>query len=96
MVKRVPPSFMSGSASRAMRMKEWQDTSIARRKPSREQSTTRPCRSLFGAKAMECTTKSRRPHFSLMVSNTASMAPVATTSSGRKIGASSSRASGST
>ena len=32
----------SGSASLAIRMKEWQDTSMASRKPSREQSTSRP------------------------------------------------------
>jgi hypothetical protein len=35
-------------------MKEWQDTSMASRKPSREQSTTRPCRSARGANAIEC------------------------------------------
>ena len=44
-----------------MRMKEWQDTSIASRKPSREQSTTRPCRSARGAKAIEWRAKSSRP-----------------------------------
>ena len=32
----VPPLSISGSASRAMRMNEWQEMSIARAKPSRE------------------------------------------------------------
>ena len=37
------------SVKEAMRMKEWQETSMAKAKPSREQSTTRPCKSAFGA-----------------------------------------------
>jgi len=36
---------------------------MARRKPFFEQSTTRPWRSSFGAKAMECRHRSRRPQF---------------------------------
>ncbi len=79
-----------------MRMKEWQDTSIASRKPSREQSTTRPCRSARGAKAIECSAKSSRPQRCSIASNTASIWPSAWTSSGMRIGASSAAASGST
>src|SRR6476619_4614114 len=62
MVESVPPSFISDSASFAMRIKDQQETSMASRKPSFEQSTTRPCRSAFGAKAMECTQISSFPH----------------------------------
>ena len=79
-----------------MRMKEWQETSIAVRKPSREQSTTRPWRSALGAKAIEWSAKSSRPKRRPISSNTASSWPSTWTSSGMKIGASSSRASGST
>ena len=49
------------SARRAMRMKEWHETSIAIAKPACEQSVMRLCRSSFGAYAIECSTKSRRP-----------------------------------
>jgi hypothetical protein len=79
-----------------MRMNEWQDTSIANRKPSREQSTTRPCRSAFGANAIEWSAKSSRPQRRSISANTASSWPSTWTSSGMKIGASSSVASGST
>ena len=79
-----------------MRIKEWHEMSIARAKPSRELSTTRPCRSCFGANAMECSTKSRRPHCSWMAANTASIWPGCSTSSGMAIVAESERASGST
>ena len=37
-----------------MRMNDQHESSMASRKPSFEQSTTRPCRSSFGAKAIEC------------------------------------------
>ena len=50
MVSSVPPWSISGSASRAMRMNEWHETSIALAKPSRDTSATRPCRSRGGAK----------------------------------------------
>ena len=79
-----------------MRMKEWQEMSIAVRKPSREQSTTRPCRSSRGAKAIEWSTKSILPHSFSMRANTASSSPGLRRSSGIRIGASSSSASGST
>jgi hypothetical protein len=42
-------------------MKEWQEISIAVRKPSTELSKRRPCRSALGAKAIECSRKSSRP-----------------------------------
>src|SRR5215472_12755058 len=45
MVSSVPPRVISGSASFAMAMKEWQDTAIACWKPASEQSPIRPCRS---------------------------------------------------
>jgi len=68
----VPPSVISGAARRAMRTNEWQETSIARLKPSAEQSRSPPCRSSFGANAIECTRMSRRPHCARTASNTAS------------------------
>jgi hypothetical protein len=52
---------MRGSASRAMRMNERQDTSIAVANPACEQSVMRLCKSSFGAYAIECSRKSRRP-----------------------------------
>ena len=58
-----------------MRMNEWHEMSIARAKPSRELSATRPCRSAAGAKAIECSTKSSRPQRSRIASNTASISP---------------------
>jgi hypothetical protein len=79
-----------------MRRKDQQETSMAARKPSLEQSTTRPCRSAIGAKAMEWRRKLRRPHSAVMHSKTASSWPSARRSSGMKIGASSACASGST
>jgi hypothetical protein len=79
-----------------MRMNEWQDTSIAREKPSREQSVTRPCRSALGANAIEWTTKSSFSQRVLMRSNTASIASGCSTSSGIRISASTSSASGRT
>ena len=51
-----PPSFISGAASLAMRMKEWTETSIAKAKPSAEQSTSLPLMSSFLADAIEWTT----------------------------------------
>ena len=79
-----------------MRMNVQQDTSMVVRKPSRDTSTTRPCSASFGEKAMEWTTKSSSPQSLVMRSNTASIWPGVRTSSGITIGASSSRASGST
>src|SRR6516165_4593094 len=95
-VKRLPPLLISGSARWAMRMNVQQDTSMVVRKPSRVTSATRPCNASFGEKAMECTTKSIVLHSLETRSNTASIWPDALTSRGIKIGASSSRASGST
>ena len=43
-----------------MRTNEWQETSIAIAKPSAEQSRSPPCRSSFGANAIECTRMSSR------------------------------------
>src|SRR5207253_242804 len=45
---------MSGAARLAMRTNEWHDTSMALAKPSAEQSSSPPCRSSFGANAIEC------------------------------------------
>lgn len=59
-VIRLPPFASSGSISRARCMNEWQDTSMAFGKPSRELSVTRPCRSCFGANATGCSRKSSR------------------------------------
>ena len=70
--------------------------SIALAKPSAEQSSSPPCRSSFGANAMECTRMSSLPQRSRTRSNTASSWPGTETSSGAVIGASSSCASGST
>ena len=96
MVTIVPPSRISGSARRARSRKDQQETSIAVRKPSRGQSVTRPCSASFGAKAMEWTRTSSRPHCLPIASKTWSASAGWRTSSGRKIGASSARASGST
>ena len=96
MANMVPPSAISGAASRAMRTKEWQDMSIALAKPSAEQSSRPPRRSSSGAKAIECTRMSSLPQRCLIWSNTASSCPGTATSSAPVIGASSSRASGST
>lgn len=79
-----------------MRANEWHEMSMARAKPSRELSTTRPCRSLLGANAIECSTKSRRPQRSLMDSNTASSWLGCSTSRGNTMLAASCCASGST
>ena len=65
-----------------MRMKEWHEMSMARPKPSRETSATRPCKSPAGAKAIECSRKSSRPHRSRIASKTASIAPDCSTLSG--------------
>ena len=65
-----------------MRRKDQQETCIAWAKPAAEQSTTRPCRSSRGAKAMEWMTKSSPPHSAAIRSNTASSAPGASTSRG--------------
>ena len=46
-----------------MRTNEWHDTSIAFAKPAAEQLSSPPCRSSFGAKAIECTRMSSRPHW---------------------------------
>ncbi len=69
---------------------------MARAKPSRELSTTRPCRSLLGANAMECSTKSSWPQRCAMASNTASIWPGCSTSSGNVMAACSCCASDST
>src|SRR5215475_9621413 len=79
-----------------MRMKVQHDTSMVVRKPSRDTSTTRPCSASLGEKAMECTRKSSLPQTLATRSNTASIWPDSRESSGIRIGASSSRASGST
>ena len=79
-----------------MRMNVQHDTSMVVRKPSRDTSTTRPCSASFGENAIEWTTKSSSPHSFEIFSNTASISPATRTSSGITIGASSSRASGST
>ncbi|MNX64887.1 hypothetical protein D3C86_959260 [compost metagenome] len=96
MQKRVPPFAIKGSASLAMRMKDQHDTSIACRKPAREQSVTRPRRSSRGAKAIECSTKSSPPHSSAMRSKTDSSSPSFSRFSGISSDASTWRASGST
>ena len=70
--------------------------SIALAKPSAEQFSSPPCRSSLGAKAIECTRMSSRPHCERMRSNIASSWPGTETSSAPVIGASSSCASGST
>ena len=49
--------------------------SIAFAKPSAEQFSKPPCRSSFGAHAMECTRTSSRPHSFSMRANTASSSP---------------------
>ena len=77
MVKSVPPSFISGSARCAMRMKDQQETSIVSGNPSRGTSITRPPSVSLGEKAIEWTTKSSSPQFSAMRSNTASSWPSA-------------------
>jgi hypothetical protein len=96
MVNSVPPLRISGSARCAMRMNDQQETSMVVKKPSRGASTTRPCSVSLGENAMECTTKSSSPQSLAMRSKTASISPGTRTSSGIMIGASSSRASGST
>ena len=83
----VPPFFISGAASRAMRTKEWHDTSIALAKPAAEQLSSPPCRSSLGAKAIECTRMSSSPQVLPISSNTASSWPSTLTSSGRNSGA---------
>jgi hypothetical protein len=92
----VPPWVISGAASLAIRMKEWQDTSIARANPPAEQSSRPPWRSSFGAKAMEWMRLSSLPQRERRRSNRASICPGASTSSGAVMLAPSSRASGST
>ena len=72
-----------------MRTKEWQETSIALAKPSAEQSSSPPCRSSFGAKAIECTRMSSLPQRCRIWSNTASSWPGTATLSAPVIGASS-------
>jgi hypothetical protein len=79
-----------------MRTNEWHDTSIATENPAAEQSRSPPCRSAFGANAIEWTRMSSLPHFAFTCSKTASSSPGLATSSGRKIEASSARAMGST
>src|SRR5262249_23980746 len=96
MVKSVPPRVINGSARCTIRMKDQQDTSIVARKPSLLTSTTRPWSASFGENAIECTRKSSLPPPFAIRSNAASIWPGVRTSRGIKIGASSSRASGST
>ena len=64
-----------------MRMNEWHEMSIAFAKPSAEQSSSPPCRSYFGAHAIECTSTSRRPHSAPIRSKTFSSSPGTETSS---------------
>ena len=92
----APPFFISGAASLAMRMNEWQEMSIAFAKPSALQSSSPPCRSPLGAQAIECTRMSSSPHCLPIAANRLSSSPGVETSSGRKMGASSALASGST
>ena len=72
MVIIVPPSVISGSARRARSRNDQQDTSIAVRNPSRGQSVTRPASASRGAKAMEWTRMSSRPHLAAIAANSAS------------------------
>ena len=65
-------------------------------KPSRGTSVTRPPSASLVEKAIEWTRKSSSPQSAAMRSKTASSWPSAITSIGMKIGASTSRASGST
>ena len=58
-----------------MRKNEWHDTSMARENPAALQSTTRPCRSSAGAKAIACSRKSNWPHSVRIRSKTASSWP---------------------
>ena len=77
--------FASSAARRAApsARTEWHDTSIALAKPAAEQLMRPPCRSSFGAKAIECTRMSSSPHCWAIASNTASSSPSTLTSSGR-------------
>ena len=68
-----------------MRTNEWHDTSIAFAKPAAEQLRSPPCRSSFGANAIECTRMSSVPHCAAIASNTVSSWPGTRTSSGRKM-----------
>ena len=61
MVISVPPLSISGSARRAMRMNEWQETSIACRKPAASSRRRGRAGRSRGAKAIEWRTKSSRP-----------------------------------
>ena len=65
-------------------------------KPARGTSVTRPPSASLVEKAIEWMTKSSDPQSAAIRSNTASSSPSAITSIGMKIGASTSRASGST
>ena len=58
-----------------MRTNEWQEMSIAFANPSAEHSSRPPCRSSFGAKAIEWTRMSSLPHSLAIASNTASSWP---------------------
>ena len=70
-----------------MRTNEWHETSIAFANPSAEQLRRPPCRSSFGAKAIECTRMSSLPHCPAIASNTFSSCPGNATSSGRNMDA---------
>ena len=79
-----------------MRRKDQTETSIVTWKPARGTSVTRPPSASLVEKAIEWTRKSSSPHSAAIRSKTASSWPSAITSIGMKIGASTSRASGST
>jgi hypothetical protein len=76
----LPPWGMCGAHSRPSSANEWQETPTARAKPSRELSTTSPCRSASGAQAMEWMTKSIWPNFATTWSTMACSWPSASTS----------------
>ena len=80
MASMAPPSGMCGAHSLPNSANEWQDTLTARAKPSRELSTTSPCRSCSGAQAMEWMTKSSLPNFCTACWTMASSSPSASTS----------------
>src|SRR6266404_6591502 len=62
MAKIVHPPVISVSARRVKSRKDQHETSIAVRMSSRGQSVTRPASASRGAKAIEWTRMSRRPH----------------------------------
>ncbi|MCY1220301.1 hypothetical protein D9M72_323110 [compost metagenome] len=69
---------------------------MARAKPSAEELSNPPCRSSFGAKAIEWTTASSPPHTASMRANSARICPGSSTFSGIRTGACTASASGAT